>query len=133
MKRQRTILLVCFLSLCLSLAALPTTACAATYQITDEQLNRLETIFAQLQTINSQLSSDLTASKEDLTKLKAQLQSLSDELTKARAELIAAQSSLKKANESLETYARETREQIKSLRFQRNLAVIGILVCLIAR
>jgi septal ring factor EnvC (AmiA/AmiB activator) len=124
--------LYCFcLLLCLCLAAMPTTAYAATYQITDEQLTKLETIFNQLQIINSQLQSDLTLSKQDLMKLDKQLAQLQEELKLAKSDLAQSQLALTKANTYLATYEKQVNKEIASLKFQRNAAIIGGLLFLI--
>lgn len=93
---------------------------SATYQITDAQLTRLETIFNELETENRRLqalqiqsSADLQTAQEALknyeTKLavlQAQLTALRSETTKLKESLTETDSALQKAEQSLNKYER---------------------------
>ena len=132
------------LLLCLLFLFSAATCSAQSYQITEQQLTRLEVIFAQLSSSNQQLLSDLAESSADLKQarqrleeyqrelatLQADLLRLRDESRQARSELAAANDSLKKANESLTRYEREVQAEIRSLKLQR--AALGILAILLA-
>jgi chromosome segregation ATPase len=132
--------LLVWLLLLLSVA----TCSAQSYQTTDQQLTRLEAIFAQLSSSNQQLLSDLAASNADLKQarqrleeyqrelatLQADLLRLRDESRQARSDLQTANDLLRKANESLTRYEREVQAEIRSLKMQR--AALGVLALILA-
>ena len=122
------------------LASVSPGTCSAQYQITDQELTRLEQIFQQLDENNRQLLSELSESQTDLTQarlkleeyqrdlaaLQNQLLELKAESTAARENLLTAQDLLQKANESLQAYEREVQSEIKGLKLQRGVLILGL-------
>lgn len=130
--------LFCGLLVCLLCVSWVGSCAAASYTITEAELTRLETIFAQLKINNQQLLDELNTSNQDLTTQRAKLEEYQKELaalqnqlialrsesTLAKQDLLKAQDSLTKANQSLQEYEREVKGQISSLTWQRNLLSI---------
>ena len=117
----------------------PVTGLAATYQVTEEELTRLETVFHELRTANAILMGDSTKSQQDLIRalkllresqeelktLQALLTTLQAESKLAKSDLSQANAELAKAKKSFEQYAKEQR-QLKTERILWGLAGIGI-------
>lgn len=132
--------LLLLLFACSSLACLPISCEASTYTITDQELTQLETNFQTLKQNNQALLTDLTQSKQELltakseltqsqnqlSTLKAQLTALQAESTTAKKELNQAQTQLIQANQSLDKYGKEVKNEINSLKIQRNLLIVGL-------
>ncbi len=109
MKRSILLLLV----LCCLLWAGPCSA--QSYEVTEAELTRLETIFQKLESCNSELMKDLAA-------LQTELELYMSEIAKARQDLAAAKSSLERANISLAQYEKEMKRKVRVVRQQRNVA-----------
>jgi septal ring factor EnvC (AmiA/AmiB activator) len=137
----RSKLVIWPLVLCLLLAsAICARPCRAedNYVISGSELRQLSEIFERLETLNQRLSSELSASRENLRKLEDELSGLKQDLaelqsTLARSEqestqlweqLQTAQSLLEQAEQSFSEYKSAAESQIKSLRTQRNLAIL---------
>lgn len=111
---------------------------AEPYQVTEEELTQLETIFDQLQINNQKLQDDLKQSKADLmtvqtelTVLKSQLQMLKLESTVAKSELLTANNSLRMVNKSLKTYESEVKAETRKLKFERDIGYLVAVVMLL--
>lgn len=116
--------------------------CSAQYQMTEQELSRLETIFNQLEANNNALLTELSQSKQDLQtarqrleqyrqdlqKLQAQLQELKEQSKLAKQELQTANNLLQKANEYLDQYAKEVKKEQTRLTWQRNLFAAAAIV-----
>ena len=143
---KNIVLLWLFLAL-LCLAAMPTSAYAQSYTISEEQLTRLDTIFDQWQKTNQKLQVELKLSKselynsqmkviayqKDLEKLQQDFQGILNELARSKANLQAANYQLQKANESLTMYEKQVQREINSLKTQRTTLAIGLLGVLVFR
>ncbi|MBQ9364861.1 MAG: hypothetical protein IJT82_03705 [Schwartzia sp.] len=113
------------LSLALScwLLSLPCTSYAATYQMTEAQMQTLESNFLELETRNAQLLKILTESENELTlasseseRLKELLQIANNQLSKLMTELKEARSESERVSKSLETANKELERASESLR-----------------
>jgi septal ring factor EnvC (AmiA/AmiB activator) len=121
------------------------------YVITGSELQRLNEMQTKLDELNQKLNSDLVLSLENLRKLESELQACKAELDtwkaaldesqmrlqSSEAELAAlkerwqtAQASYDKALKSLEESLRAALSQIRRLRIQRNLAILGAILAL---
>ena len=139
-------LLFVLLSLLL-LLSLASRCCKAeeNYIITGSELQQLSEIFERLEMLNAKLSSELTASKEslrqledELTKLKADLAELQitlarseTESTRLRELLLKAENSLTQLEASFEEFKSAAQSQIRKLRRQRNLALLGMILVML--
>ena len=126
------------LLLCL-LLGMSVGTCSAQYQVTNSELESLETIFQQLGSNNEQLLIDLELSKtdlmqarlklveyqRDLTLLQVKLLQLKEESQKAKTELETAQGLLDKANQSLTKLNKEVKSEIRGLKMQRDLSILA--------
>ncbi len=109
---------------------------AQSYEVTEAELTRLETIFQKLESCNSELMKDLAASNKDLETqrqkvlqyqadlavLRTELELLRSEIAKVRLDLATAKSSLERANLSLAAYEKEMKRKVRIARQQRNIA-----------
>ena len=135
--RKRLLLSVLFACLLVLVSA---GTCSAQYSLTDQELTRLEQIFQQLDENNRQLLIELSESKtdlqtarlklgeyqQDLAALQNQLLTLKTELTAAKQNLLTAQDLLQKANKSLQAYEQEVQSEIRGLKLQRGILIVGL-------
>ena len=113
----------------------PVTGWAATYQMTEDELTRLETVFQELKSTNAILMADSTKSQTDLiralkllkesqaelTKLSSLLNTLQAESNLAKNDLKQANAELAKANQYFEQHAKEQKKVQARLRTERTL------------
>lgn len=113
----------------------PVTGWAATYQMTEDELTRLETVFQELKSTNAILMADSTKSQTDLiralkllresqaelTKLSSLLNTLQAESNLAKNDLKQANAELAKANQYFEQYAKEQKKVQARLRTEKTL------------
>ena len=125
-------LLLCWLLL------LPTVCGAASYQVTEDELTKLEQVFGELKITNAVLMSDSTKSQTDLIRALKLLKESQDELTKLSALLMTLQAESKQAkedlkqasvelamvNQSFEAYAKEQKKAQARLKTERTLWMI---------
>ena len=121
---------------CLSLLLSPAGMCLAQdYKVTDQQLTRLETIFNLLDsTQQEQVQSYLEQQKlnDSLKQQVIDLQKFNDSLrisiVKTQNELNETRLSLTKANQSFETYDKQIKSEMRSLKFQRDICLLAVAV-----
>lgn len=127
------------LLLSLLLFSWPVTGWAATYQVTEDELTRLETVFQELKSTNAILMADSTKSQTDLiralkllkesqaelTKLSSLLTTLQAESNLAKNDLKQADAELAKANQSFEQYAKEQKKAQARLRTEKTFWMIA--------
>ena len=132
MKTRLISLLLCWLLL------LPTTCGAASYQVTEDELTKLEQVFSELKTTNAVLMSDSTKSQQDLIRALKLLKESQDELTKlsallmtlqaesklAKSDLKQASEELARVNQSFEAFANEQKKAQARLKTERTLLMI---------
>ena len=111
------------------------TGWAAAYQVTEDELTKLEQVFSELKSINAVLMSDSTKSQQDLIRALKLLKESQDELTKLSALLMTLQAESKQAkedlkqasvelamvNQSFEAYAKEQKKAQARLKTERTL------------
>lgn len=117
----------------------PVTGWAATYQMTEDELTRLETVFQELKSTNAILMADSTKSQTDLiralkllresqaelTKLSSLLNTLQAESNLAKNDLKQANAELARANQSFEQYAKEQKKTQARLRTEKTFWMIA--------
>lgn len=117
----------------------PVTGWAATYQMTEDELTRLETVFQELKSTNAILMADSTKSQTDLiralkllresqaelTKLSSLLNTLQAESNLAKNDLKQANAELAKANQYFEQYAKEQKKVQARLRTEKTFWIIA--------
>ena len=127
------------LLLSLLLFSWPVTGWAATYQVTEDELTRLETVFQELKSTNAILMADSTKSQMDLiralkllkesqaelTKLSSLLTTLQAESNLAKNDLKQANAELAKANQYFEQYAKEQKKVQARLRTEKTFWMIA--------
>ncbi len=102
------------------LAASATCSASGTYQITEEELTRLETNLSRLEQISRTQKTELTRLQEQLTKSEQELALLKSQLATSSTQLTQAQNSLQTANELLKQYAAEEKKKRLKIKAQRN-------------
>ena len=116
-------LLLLFLSCLLAwwlLGGSVTCSASGTYQITEEELTRLETNLSRLEQISRTQKTELTRLQEQLAQSQEQLQMLKAQLNTSAEQLTTAQNSLQTANELLKQYADEEKKKRLKIKAQRN-------------
>lgn len=105
---------------------------AALYQITDQELLRLENNLSRLETINQeqwkqskQLQEELTLSLKELSQAETKSKLLQARLEELRSQLETQEKLLEKANLSFKQYAQEEKQRISKLKRQRNILLVG--------
>lgn len=93
---------------------------SGTYQITEEELTRLETNLRKLEQLSSTQKTELTRLQEQLTKSEQELALLKSQLATSSTQLTQAQNSLQTANELLKQYADEEKKKRLKIKAQRN-------------
>lgn len=113
LKRRASVFL-----LLLSLLASGTVAEAATYQVTEEQLTRLEAVFSELKTesetqraLLKEQQAQTTGLKKELETSKAETQLSWDQLKEAQAQLDEAKASLRKSEAKNKATERRLKRQ----------------------
>ena len=129
---------ICSLLLFCLLLGCSGTGWAATYQVTEDELTKLEQVFSELKITNAVLMSDSTKSQQDLiralkllresqdelTKLSSLLTTLQAESTLAKSDLKQASEELVKANQSFGAYAKEQKAAQARLKTERAIWMI---------
>jgi len=127
------------LLLCLVLCLSPVLCTATAYQVTEDELTKLERVFSELKSTNAVLMQDSTKSAQDLIKAlnllresQIELQKLQTQLVALKAESLLAKDDLKQANgelakvnESFRTYEKEQKAKLNRLRIQNILWIIA--------
>lgn len=111
---------VLFIVLLASLFSAPVTGADAAYQITDQEMTRLEDIFNQLETKQKQQQALLNQQEEQLETLSTQLKTSRTEIESSQKAVETLQTSLDAANASLRASADEAKQTQKRLERQRN-------------
>ena len=130
----KNIFMLLGLFFCLSFVLLPTVCSAQTHPITDEELNRLDSIFVTLEQNNQMLEQKLQKASELLEKSDKQIQQSNQQinqlemrLTQADKSVTQAQDYSKKVETSFNEYVKETDKEVKKLKTERTLLIIGII------
>lgn len=125
----RGILYMLCLACCFSL---PVTISAAepTYQVTEQELTELSTIFAKLDSKQKQQQDLLAKQEKQLKMLQEQLKTSKEEISNSQRSVETLKSSLDEANRSLQESAAEAKRKNDRLRRQRDtwaaFAVIAV-------
>ena len=114
-----------------------------TYQITREELTRLDEIFNQLSINNQKLLNDLQASKKDSEEVRQQLVQyqkdliiVQQDLLKWRADCQIAKTEIQIANDSLQKVSQSLKQlerEQKKIKLQRDLLAVGIVAVLVKK
>ena len=134
-------LIIAFILVLLSLLWLfvPHTSCEAaeTYTITAQELttlevelNRASKAIANSKTESAMLQKQLTDLQTSLTEAKQQSEKLKEQLATSKVTLIQQQNQLANANQSLQTLSSEMKQEMQSLKRQRNVAYV-VAACLL--
>ena len=107
--------------LCLLLAAGSTSQAETMYQISENELTRLEANLNQLEKNNETKQQLLTEQKAQLTEANQQLETVQKELTASKRLNDQTQKSLERANQSLKQLEDEAKRKIRVKTRQRNL------------
>lgn len=114
-------LCICLLACSLWLAAGSTSQAEEMYQISEEELTRLEVNLNQLEKNNETKQQLLTEQKTQLTEANQQLETVKKELIASKNLNEVTQKSLERANQSLTELENEAERKIKVKTRQRNL------------
>lgn len=114
-------LCICLLACSLWLAAGSTSQAEEMYQISEEELTRLEVNLNQLEKNNETKQQLLTEQKTQLTEASQQLETVKKELTASKSLNEATRKSLERANQSLRQFEDEAKKKIRVKTRQRNL------------
>ena len=114
-------LCICLLACSLWLAAGSTSQAEEMYQISEEELTRLEVNLNQLAKNNETKQQLLTEQKTQLTEASQQLETVKKELTASKSLNEATRKSLARANQSLRQFEDEAKRKIRVKTRQRNL------------
>ena len=121
LRTKKLLLLLLSLLFCWWLFSAPATCSASgTYQITEEELTRLETNLRKLEQLSSTQKTELTRLQEQLTKSEQELALLKSQLATSSTQLTQAQNSLQTANELLKEFAQEEKNKRLKIKAQRN-------------
>lgn len=128
-------LCICLLACSLWLAAGSTSQAEEMYQISEEELTRLEVNLNQLEKNNETKQQLLTEQKTQLTEANRQLETVQKELTASKSLNEATRKSLERANQSLTELKQEAKRKIRVKTRQRNLwiAISGGLLYALAK
>ena len=127
MKYCLKIKIISLLLVCLLLSPLYVITCSAQqYQISEEQLTQLENNLNQLEQNSIEQNKQLQKVSELLVRSDKQTQLLSEKLTQAENSINLTQNLLNQANQSFETYAKESKSEIRKLRLQRDLSFVAL-------
>ena len=107
--------------LCLLLACGSTAHAETIYQISEEELTRLEVNLNQLEKNNETKQQLLTEQTTQLTEASQQLETVKKELTASKSLNEATRKSLERANQSLTELEQEAKRKIRVKTRQRNL------------
>lgn len=114
-------LCICLLACSLWLAAGSTSQAEEMYQISEEELTRLEVNLNQLEKNNETKQQLLTEQKTQLTEASQQLETVKKELTASKSLNAQTQKSLERVNQSLKQLEDEAKQKIRVKTRQRNL------------
>ena len=123
---EKKLLLLALLSLfCWWLFSVQATCSASgtpekTYQITETQLQALETKLSLLDQVLAQQNPELTTLQLQLTESRRELATLREELSISKQQLTTAEESLRNANLYLEKYAAEEKKKRLKIKAQRH-------------
>ena len=121
LRTKKLLLLLLSLLFCWWLFSAPATCSASgTYQITEEELTRLETNLRKLEQLSSTQKTELARLKEQLAQSQEQLQMLKTQLNTSAEQLTTAQNSLGNANKLLQEFAQEEKNKRLKIKAQRN-------------
>ena len=121
LRTKKLLLLLLSLLFCWWLfSASATCSASGTYQITEEELTRLEINLSRLEQISRTQKTELTRLQEQLTKSEQELALLKSQLATSSTQLTQAQNSLQTANELLKQYADEEKKKRLKIKAQRN-------------
>lgn len=121
LRTKKLLLLLLSLLFCWWLFSASATCYASgTYQITEEELTRLETNLSRLEQISRTQKTELTRLRQQLAQSKEQLQMLKAQLNTSTEQLTTAQNSLQTANELLQEFAQEEKKKRLKIKAQRN-------------
>ena len=121
LRTKKLLLLLLSLLFCWWLFSASATCYASgTYQITEEELTRLEINLSRLEQISRTQKTELTRLREQLAQSQEQLQMLKAQLNTSAEQLTTAQNSLQTANELLKQYADEEKNKRLKIKAQRN-------------
>ena len=115
--------LLCFLSLLFAwwlLGPSATVSASGTYQITEQELNQLDSNLTKLEQISQTQQQELGRLKTTLEMSKQELGMLKNQLTISKEQLAQAQNSLQTANQLLKQYADEEKRTRLRIKAQRN-------------
>ena len=101
-----------------------TCSASGMYQVTEEELTRLETNLTRLGQLYS-------TQKTESARLREQLQRLQEQLGTSKRQLEQAQTSLKTANELLQKYGQEEKSKRLKIKAQRNAWIVTAAAALI--
>ena len=114
-----------------------------TYQITSEELTRLDEIFNQLSINNQKLLNDLEMSRKDSEEVRLQLVQYQKDLIVVQNDLLKwkedcriAKTELQIANDSLETVSQSLKrfeKDHKRIKLQRDLLAVGLVAVLVKK
>lgn len=123
-------LLLSFVFLLLLLVYSPGISYAAEYQITEQELTRLEQIFQTLENNNNKQAEQLERASNLLQKSEKQILLLNEKLMLAEQSIAQAQNSLEKANKSFKEYEKEVKRETNKLKLQRDICLAGLIYVL---
>lgn len=115
----KSVLLMSALLFCFSVPV-TTSAQDPTYQITDQELETLSTIFTQLDSKQKRQETLLNQQEKQLETLNTQLKTSQTEIESSRKAVETLQTSLSEANESLQKSAAEAKNTQKRIERQRD-------------
>lgn len=115
----KNVLLVSVLALCFLVPVIGS-AQEPTYQITDQELETLSTIFTQLDSKQKRQETLLNQQEKQLETLNTQLKTSQTEIESSRKAVETLQTSLSEANESLQKSAAEAKKTQKRIERQRD-------------
>ena len=131
LRTKKLLLLLLSLLFCWWLFSAPATCSASgTYQITEEELTRLETNLSRLEQISRTQKTELTRLRQQLAQSQEQLQMLKAQLNTSAQQLTTAQTSLDNANKLLQEFAQEEKNKRLRIKAQRNGYFIGMVAAL---
>ena len=97
---------------------------SGTYQITEAELNQLDSNLTKLEQISQ-------TQQQELSRLKTTLQQAQSQLSTSREQLAQAQNSLRIANESLKQYAQEEKRTRLRIKAQRNFWIATTITAIV--
>ena len=134
LKLREKVLLLLFLS-CLFcwwlLVASGTCWASGTYQITEAELNQLDSNLTKLEQISQTQQQELSRLKTTLEMSKQELGMLKNQLNISKEQLAQAQNSLDNANQLLKQYAEEEKRTRLRIKAQRNFWIVTTITAII--